>query len=276
VKYFELTIELGETEPWRDILIAELAEHGFESFVETKTGFQGYIPETLFKPGMIEPLLDGKPVLSRQLVEIAEQNWNAEWEKNFDPVFVEDKLAIVAPFHEVKGSFKQVITITPKMSFGTGHHQTTWMMSRQLFDLDLAGKHVLDMGTGTGVLAILAEKLGAAYIFAPDIDQWSYENAVENCRQNKCGHVEAVHGGHELLAGKFFHIILANINKNVLVQHFSVYSTSLNSGGLLLISGFFETDRDDLVREAAKHGFIFDQLITKEGWALIQFIKKTD
>jgi ribosomal protein L11 methyltransferase len=273
VKYFELTVELGEIEPWRDIIIAELAEQGFESFVETKTGLQGYIQETLFKPGMIEPLLAGKPVVSHKLIEIAEQNWNAEWEKNFDPVYVGDKLAIIAPFHVVEDHFQHTITITPKMSFGTGHHQTTWMMSRQLFNLDLTGKQVLDMGTGTGVLAILAEKLGAAYVFAPDIDQWSYENAVENCAQNKCKSVEPALGGHELLAGKFFHIILANINKNVLVQQFSVYSTSLNSGGLLLISGFFETDRDDLVREAAKHGFIFDQLITKEGWALIQFKK---
>lgn len=272
--YIEVTVELGELEPWRDILIAEMAEAGFDSFVETKTGLQGYIQETLFTPGMIETLLTGKPVLSHHVNRIAEQNWNAEWEKNFDPVFVEDKLAIVAPFHEIPGGFQLVITITPKMSFGTGHHQTTWLMSRRLFDLDLKDKDVLDMGTGTGVLAIAAEKLGAKSVFAPDIDQWSFENAQENCAMNQCTRVEPALGGDELLANKFFHIILANINKNVLIQHFSVYSTSLISGGLLLISGFFETDKEDLVREASKHGFIFESIHTREGWALIQFIKK--
>ena len=274
MQYIELTVELTEVEPWRDILIAELAEQGFESFVETKTGLQGYIQEPLFKPAMIDALLTGKPVSEHRVTTIAEQNWNAEWEKNFDPVFVEDKLAIIAPFHPVPKGFKQIITITPKMSFGTGHHQTTWLMSKQLFHLGLKNKDVLDMGTGTGILAILAEKLGARSVFAPDIDQWSFENALENCAANGCSKIEVAHGGHELLTDRFFHIIIANINKNVLIQHFSVYSTSLLSDGLLLLSGFFETDKDDLVREASKHGFIFDSIYTKEGWALIQLIKK--
>jgi ribosomal protein L11 methyltransferase len=130
------------------------------------------------------------------------------------------------------------------------------------------------MGTGTGILAILAEKLGAASVFAPDIDTWSFENAQENCGTNNCSKIEIALGGAELLAGKNFHIILANINKNVLIQQFSVYSSSLPSGGVLLISGFFETDRDQLVEEAEKHGFKFEKMDTKEGWALIHFTKK--
>jgi len=274
VTYIELNVEFKELEPWRDILVAELSELGFESFVETKTGLLSYIQESLFKPDMMPSILSNDAIDSHTIQTIAEQNWNAEWEKNFDPVFVDSKLAIVAPFHEKPTGFEQVITIMPKMSFGTGHHQTTWLVSKRLFDLDLKNKDVLDMGTGTGILAILAEKLGSNSVFAPDIDQWSFENAIENCAMNNCSKIEVAIGGDELLTNKFFHIIIANINKNVLIQHFSVYSTSLLSNGILLISGFFETDRDDLVREASKHGFIFDSIFTKEGWAMIQFLKK--
>ena len=272
--YFELTVNLKTVEPWRDILIAELAETGFESFVETNSGFLGYIPENLYKPEMIEPVLQIESVENYAFKKIEDQNWNATWEQNFEPVFVDQKLAIVAPFHETPHGFEQVITIMPKMSFGTGHHQTTWLASRALFDLDLKNKNMLDMGTGTGILAILAEKLGVASVFAPDIDTWSFENAQENCATNACSKIEIALGGAELLAGKNFHIILANINKNVLIQQFSVYSSSLPSGGILLISGFFETDRDQLVDEAQKHGFKFEKMDTREGWALIHFTKK--
>jgi ribosomal protein L11 methyltransferase len=274
VDYFELTVNLKTVEPWRDILIAELAETGFESFVETNSGFLGYIPENLYNPQMIEPVLQLESIENYEFKKIEDQNWNATWEQNFEPVFVGQKLAIVAPFHDVPEGFEQVITIMPKMSFGTGHHQTTWLASRALFDLDLKNKTFLDMGTGTGILAILAEKLGAASVFAPDIDTWSFENAQENCGTNNCSKIEIALGGAELLAGKNFHIILANINKNVLIQQFSVYSSSLPSGGVLLISGFFETDRDQLVEEAEKHGFKFEKMDTKEGWALIHFTKK--
>ena len=273
MNYFELIVQLKTVEPWREILIAELADAGFESFVETNSGFLGYIPETLYKPDMIEPILQSSEVQEFEIKKIESQNWNESWEQNFDPVFVENKVAIIAPFHSYPQGFRQVITIMPKMSFGTGHHQTTWLMSSALFDLDLAGKDILDMGTGTGILAILAEKLGANSVFAPDIDPWSYENAKENCITNTCQKIEVALGGDELLAGKNFHIILANINKNVLIQHFSVYSTSLPSGGILLISGFFETDQNQLVDEATKHGFKFEKIDTREGWALIHLRK---
>jgi ribosomal protein L11 methyltransferase len=273
VKYIELSVELKTVDPWREILVAELAEKGFESFVETNSGFLGYIQEPLYLADMSEDLKHLEYVESYQVKTIEEQNWNQEWEKNFDPVFVEKKLAIVAPFHEIPTGFEQVITIMPKMSFGTGHHQTTWLVSKALFDLDLKGKDVLDMGTGTGILAILAEKLGASSVFAPDIDEWSYLNALENCETNNCKNIKVVQGGDEVLGGQLFHIILANINKNVLIKHFSVYSSSLQSGGLLLISGFFETDQADLVSEAAKHGFVFDRIHSREGWAIIHLHK---
>jgi ribosomal protein L11 methyltransferase len=274
VDYFELTVHLKTVEPWRDILIAQLAETGFESFVETNSGFLGYIPENLYQQEIMESVLQIEAVENYEIKKIEAQNWNETWEQNFEPVFVEKKLAIVAPFHTYPQGFEQVITIMPKMSFGTGHHQTTWLVSRAIFDLELKNKTVLDMGTGTGILAILAEKLGAESVYAPDIDTWSFENAQENCTTNNCSKIEIALGGAELLKGKNFHIILANINKNVLIQQFSVYSSSLHPGGILLISGFFETDRNQLVDEAEKHGFTFEKMDTREGWALIHFTKK--
>lgn len=271
MNYVELTIAFNEVEPWRDILVSNLAEKGFESFVETKTGLQSYIPENTFSENMLSDLKDFDAIAEFSFKTIQDENWNAEWEKNFDPVFVEDKLAIIAPFHNGNFSQDMVITIQPQMSFGTGHHQTTWLMSRRLFELDLKNKQVLDMGTGTGILAILAEKLGASFIYAPDIDEWSFRNAQENVDLNHCKNVTVDHGDHSLLEGRIFDIIIANINKNVLVSHFSHYAKAMPNGGKLLISGFFETDKTDLVAAAQNFGFVFERMDTKDEWALIQF-----
>jgi ribosomal protein L11 methyltransferase len=202
---------------------------------------------------------------------IQDENWNAEWEKNFDPVLVEDKLAIIAPFHN--GVFNQSLTITiqPQMSFGTGHHQTTWLMSKRLFELNLENQRVLDMGTGTGILAILAEKLGASEILAVDIDEWSYRNALENIELNDCHKIQVELGDHLILKDKKFDLIIANINKNVLISHFETYSEILEKNGILLLSGFFKTDREDLEQKASEFGFIFESIETKDEWALLQF-----
>ena len=269
--YIELNIEFETVEPWRDIIVSQLAENGFESFVETKTGLQSYIPESEFSEDMINDLKTFEAISKFSYKTIQDKNWNAEWEKNFDPVFVEDKLAIIAPFHE--GEFTQdlIVKIQPQMSFGTGHHQTTWLASKRLFDLNLTGKHVLDMGTGTGILAILAEKLGAADIYAPDIDEWSFNNAKENVALNSCKNVTIDLGNHTLLKGRVFDLIIANINKNILISHFTHYQEALKDGGTLLISGFFETDKTDLIEHAAPFGFIFERIDTKDEWALMQF-----
>ena len=166
--YIELDIELKTLAPWREVILSDLAVVGFESFIETKSGLKGYINVNDFSDDMLLILGNYKShILSYEINSIKDENWNAKWEENFDPVFIEEKLAIIAPFH--KGDYSQnlIVKIQPQMSFGTGHHQTTWLASRKLFKLDLKNKTVLDMGTGTGVLAIVAEKLGAESIFAP-------------------------------------------------------------------------------------------------------------
>lgn len=271
MNYVELDITFKELEPWREILVSHLAEKGFESFVETKTGLLSYIPELDFDKQMIEDLDTFSEIDQFTYKTIQDQNWNAEWEKNFDPVLVEDKLAIIAPFHKEKFTQALTITIQPQMSFGTGHHQTTWLMSKRLFALNLKNKRVLDMGTGTGILAILAEKLGATEIDAVDIDEWSYRNAIENIELNACKKIAVELGDHHVLQGKKFDLIIANINKNVLISHFETYAQILENKGILLLSGFFSTDKEDLIQKASEFGFIFESIETKDEWALLQF-----
>jgi ribosomal protein L11 methyltransferase len=273
--YIELTIEFKTINPWREVVLSDLANAGFESFVETNEGLNCYISEQDYTVDMLLILNTyDEHIKSFDIKKIKDKNWNAEWEKNFDPVFVEDKLAIVAPFHTDKYEHQLIVKIQPQMSFGTGHHQTTWLASKKLFNLNVKGKRILDMGTGTGVLAIIAEKLGAEYVFAPDIDEWSFNNANENSALNNCSKIEVALGGDELLDGKQFDIIIANINKNILIQHFPVYAKALVSGGTMLNSGFFTTDKDDLVEEAEKVGFVFESIESKDEWAMLEFVKK--
>ncbi|MFT4600462.1 MAG: ribosomal protein L11 methyltransferase [Arenicella sp.] len=269
--HIQLIIEFSKVYPWRDVLISDLDQLGFESFVETKLGLESYIAENKFENEKIQYINDIEEVVSVSHKVIKDENWNAKWEENFDPVLVEDKLVIKAPFHKEEFNQKLEVTIQPQMSFGTGHHQTTWLISKRLFELDIADKRVLDMGTGTGVLAIIAEKLGAINVFAPDIDQWSYNNAIENIALNNCDKIEVALGDDKLLEGREFDLLIANINKNILIKHFSVYSASLAKAGKMLISGFFATDAEDLKIEAAKHGFIFEYTFNKDEWAMMQF-----
>jgi len=273
--YIELSIEFETLNPWREVTLSSLAEAGFESFVETAEGLDCYITKPTYSKDMLSILDSFKEhIKSFEVNTIKDKNWNAEWETNFDPVFVEDKLAIVAPFHTDSYEQQLIVKIQPQMSFGTGHHQTTWLASKKLFNLDVKGKRILDMGTGTGVLAIIADKLGADYVFAPDIDEWSFNNANENVELNGCSKIEVALGGDELLEGKQFDIIIANINKNILIQHYPVYAKALVSGGIMLNSGFFTTDKNDLVEEAEKNGFVFESIESKDEWAMLEFIKK--
>lgn len=273
--YIEYTFRLNPLLPAREVLVAELAELGFESFVDTEDGLQAYIQSTLHQPVSADNLMAcAMPDQEVQMVvkEIADQNWNAEWEKNFEPILVDDKCAVRAPFHNPVTGFALEIVIEPKMSFGTGHHATTWLMMRALFDLDLKGKKLLDMGSGTGVLAILAEKLGAASCDAIDIDEWAYENALENMQRNGCRRVHCALGGADLLGEKKYDVILANINRNILTRDAAHYLNVLNNGGLILLSGFYTHDVP-LVQDAFP-GTTGVRQDSRDEWAMLMLRKE--
>jgi ribosomal protein L11 methyltransferase len=273
--YLELHAKLLPREPWSGVLIAQLAENGYESFVETEDGIIGYAQVTLVD--LNNPVKGTFLTQKNREVKVVwffniikQQNWNAEWESQFDPVYVDDYLTILAPFHDKKIARGMVVEILPKMSFGTGHHQTTWLMSKALFELDRMPEKVLDMGTGTGVLAIIAEKLGAKEILAVDIEDWSVENTVENAKRNSCKRIAANCGDIDSVAIRDFELILANINKNVLKAHLPTYSKLLKKGGILFLSGFFLSDVEDMLEHAMLFGFQKIRILNRENWAAIE------
>lgn len=262
------------SEPGSEILTALIADMGFESFDQSETGFIAYIKEEDASQVDFSGILFEDFSYSYTVEKIAAANWNAEWEKNFEPVLVDDLLCIRAPFHEPNRSVKHEIVIMPKMSFGTGHHQTTRLMCRELFNTDFRGKRVLDMGCGTGILAILTKQLGAAEIVGIDIDEWSVENAMENCAANHCPDILIKKGDVDLLEKeKDFEVILANINKNILKAQIPAYSKKIKAGGTLFLSGFFTTDVEELKEVAAKHGFTFLSVRNENEWAMMALKK---
>lgn len=273
----ELTVELNPINPWSEIIVAELADLGFESFVNTEEGIIAYAPNSIsFEDAIAQSSLNELSPFEFKLSKkiIPYQNWNASWEENFQPVYVEEYATILAPFHDESAGKGMVVTIQPQMSFGTGHHQTTWMMTKALFELNEMPKTVLDMGTGTGVLAIVAENLGSERILAIDIEDWSAINAAENSDRNNCKHIECKCGDIDLLGDQKFGLVIANINKNILKSHMEAYSNALNSNGILLLSGFFNSDVEELVSYAQKFNLEQTKLFQKDDWAAIQLKKK--
>lgn len=276
--YLELKITLSPLRPFNEIIVVQLAEAGFESFVDTEDGVIAYgqTTETSLERALQETFLgeertDVAVTITSSIIE--HQNWNAVWESDFEPVFVEEYVSILAPFHDKNQAKGLLVEIQPQMSFGTGHHQTTWMMSKAMFELTSMPPAVLDMGTGTGVLAIIAEKLGATDILAIDIEDWSVENTIKNAKRNQCVHIEGLHGDIDLIQNKSFDLILANINKNVLKAHMSSYAATLNKNGILLLSGFFNSDVDELVALANQFGLQKEHVYTKDNWAAIKLSK---
>jgi ribosomal protein L11 methyltransferase len=276
MSYVELTVTIAPKEQGSEVLIAELSELGFESFVDAEQGFVAYISNSMFDKNAVELLLQNYSTLFKidshsKIIE--QQNWNQEWESSFQPINVDGKCIIRAPFHTPDKNYRYEIIIEPKMSFGTGHHHTTQLMIQKLMKLDIAGKSVLDMGCGTGVLAILASKMEANPITAIDTDEWSYENSIENLQKNNINNVLVHKGNAEILAGKVFHTILANINKNVLLADMEVYSKSLEKNGNLVLSGFFETDVPELTKKAESIGLHLLDKVTNEQWTMLHFLK---
>ncbi len=271
MNYYSFQFTVNPVQPGSEVLIALLADQGFESFVSTETGFDAFIQEKEWKDNSLENLGEFDFTYSWKQEKIEQKNWNEEWENNFHPVEIEGKCKIRAPFHPPAGEGVMDVIIMPKMSFGTGHHQTTRMMSAALFDLDVKNKIVLDMGCGTGVLAIVAEKLGAKKILAIDIDEWSVENSIENAISNHCKNISVQLGNVSLLQNKKFEIILANINRNILLADLADYKKCLNQNGFILLSGFFENDIAELDKMASSIGIHKVKTHTDEGWAMLVY-----
>jgi ribosomal protein L11 methyltransferase len=275
MNYTEFNPKTSPPQPAFEILIAELGEVGFESFVENEDGITAYIQSQDYKEGMLEDIQilnsdEFEIIYSSQ--EIEQVNWNSEWEKNFQPISVEGKCTVRAPFHK-KPDTEFDIIIEPKMSFGTGHHATTHMMLQFILKDEWEGQQVLDMGCGTGVLAILAEKKGAAAVDAIDIDNWCSLNSVENAERNNCENVSVYEGGAELLKGKSYDRIIANINMNILLEDIGIYSGCLNSGGKLYLSGFYTEDIPDIQAECTRNGLKPTEELERENWAALCFVK---
>lgn len=278
MEYIEYQLFPIPFEPWNEILVLELSQIGFESFMEDGNQVKAYISAKSEDIELVNVLLAGfseKIELSLEWNRncIAHQNWNEVWESNFEPVYVGDSLSIVAPFHPAAMRRNHVIEIEPKMSFGTGHHQTTFLMCQQLLNLDLKGMRVLDMGTGTGVLAILAEQMGARECVAIDIESWSVENTIWNAKQNACTKILAIEGDVSAIPNLPYDCIVANINKNVLKDQLPVYTLLLNEGGVILLSGFFISDVTELTEIAFPLSLQTMGVFEKESWALIKLQK---
>ena len=257
----------------REIIMAELAMLNFESFVNTKQGLQAYIQEVDFNQKELSALyLFENPDFTIEfgITKIEQQNWNAEWEKNFESIEVNGRCVVRAPFHQEK-DVEFDIVIEPKMSFGTGHHETTHQMIAELLAVDVSGKRVLDMGCGTGVLAILACMKGASSITAIDIDEWAYENTLENVRKNKCSQIIVKKGGAALLKNSSYDVILANINRNILVNDMEAYVKTMSSGSKIAFSGFYTSDISHIDTHARSLGLKLLRQSEKNNWAALVY-----
>jgi ribosomal protein L11 methyltransferase len=262
---------------FQELLMHELANIGFESFVETGNGLSAYIEAVNFKENLVKQISFPDDLMLGSVEYTSEfihgQNWNQEWEKNFQPVLIASRCYIRAPFHNPKDVAYEIV-IEPKMSFGTGHHETTSLMIEQMLSIPFEGKNVLDMGCGTGVLSIMASKLKAKSILAIDIDEWAYENTIENCQRNIATNVTAMMGDIDLISEKQFDIILANINRNILLKQISHYAHYQSKEGLLLLSGIYLEDLPMIQKCAENHTYEFLSVLKKNNWIAVLFTKK--
>ena len=266
-KYLELNIKIEPLQPWNEILMAELINIGFDSFTEENDGILAYVPEDSFSEDELKNLwlLNHDEVkISYTIQEMPNINWNEEWEKNFSPINVENKVLIRAEFHESQNTPYEII-IQPKMSFGTGHHATTYLMIQQMLDMDFSGKKVLDIGCGTSILAIFSKLKGAEDVLAIDIDEWAVENSKENAERNQMN-FRIEQGTAENLGKENFDIILANINRNILISDIPTYVSVLNSGGKLLLSGLCFFDVNDILEVCTKHDLVLKNQVQREEW----------
>jgi len=273
--YLEISFSPLASEEAKSLLTAELMAKGFESFVEEDNALLAYIPVNIYRKGIIKNLiylhdLPGVKIESHLLEDI---NWNREWESNYQPVTIAGKCHVRAPFHPSLPNMTYEIVIEPKMAFGTAHHETTQLMAGWLMELYLKGKEVLDMGCGTGILAILANKMGAGIVTGIDNDEWAWRNGMENFRINGVTAGNVCAGDASLIKPNSFDLILANINRNVLLKDMKAYNRGLRKDGILLLSGFYQQDIETIVASAAENALQFKASRTLNNWAVALFYK---
>lgn len=286
MNYLELQLQLSPD--YVDIFTAELAELGFDSFVETDEGLNAYIIETDFQEAALHELIakyTSQTTIAYEVASLEKRNWNAEWERDYEPIEVANQVRVRASFHAGNrigspDSFRYDIVIDPKMSFGTGHHETTAMMLEQQLGLDFAGSTVLDVGCGTGILAILAAQMGAKAVLAFDIEEWAVENARENAQVNHCSQITVFQGTIDDInppnalpdwTPAVFDVVLANINRNVLLREIPIYTDLLTTGGYLLVSGFYEHDAADIEQKARESGLSLVKGMVLREWTSLLF-----
>ncbi len=257
-----------------DLLINELAQIGFDSFEDCQDGCIGYIPTNLIDRNKIEQVIDDFPyreVMVKSITDIEDKDWNEEWEKNFfQPIIIGNQCVIHSTFHHDIPHLPYDIIINPQMAFGTGHHQTTSMMLQAILETDFQDKEVLDMGCGTAVLAILAKKRGAKHVTAIDIDDWCVRNALENIALNNVSGIDVLHGNADLLNGRHYDIILANINRNILLDDMPLYAATMQHGGIIFMSGFYIDDIQQLCERGNNYGLQLAGQKQNDKWAMIE------
>ncbi|WP_421828154.1 50S ribosomal protein L11 methyltransferase [Larkinella sp.] len=277
MNYTELQLTLSAD--YTDIFMAELGALGFESFVETDEGLNAYISESDFDETAVQSVIDkyaNQTAIAYQINSLEKKNWNEEWERNYQPIEVQDRIRVRASFHEPDAGFQYDIVINPKMSFGTGHHETTAMMLEHQLSVDAAGKTVLDVGSGTGILAILSALQGAERVVAFDIEEWAIENARENAELNGCSQIDVFQGTiHDVNPAERFDIVLANINRNVLLEDIPVYVRLMKLESTLLVSGFYEQDALDIEEKGLAEGLTKIGQLSQNKWVSLRFIKST-
>jgi len=274
--YYEVRFQVTPVEQGRDILLAILSDYDFESFLETNDGLNAYAKSIVWRQIDIDEAIKSMPSMfsvSYELKEVPLENWNAKWESSFQPIIVGD-YTVRAPFHPPKKTIHELI-IEPKMSFGTGHHQTTQLMLNYLINIDVKNKVVLDMGCGTGILGILSAQRGAKSVLAVDIEPWCVENTIENAIRNQCeDRVDVLCGDIDKVSGSF-DFIIANINRNTLLFHISYYADKLNDGGILLLSGFYKYDLEIMNKRCFDNNLSIHSYETNDDWVCAKYVYST-
>ena len=276
MNYYACSFSNPDNENLKDMFMELLGEIGFDSFMDTDEGFDAYCQEPLLNEEELNDIMQMEQFANVKLIKkelIPDQDWNATWEASYEPVIINEFCRIRAPFHKVEGFYKYDLIIEPKMSFGTAHHETTSQIIELMLQSDFTGQNLLDMGSGTGVLAILAKKLGSATTVAIDNDEWAYRNALDNIRLNDENEIIVELGDASSLNDRQFDVILANINRNILLRDMKEYVKCLVDGGKIFFSGFYEEDLVLITKEAERLGLTYSNHVTKNNWTAAVFVK---